>query len=140
MFSLITSSNQFKGSFGHTYSTLNSTNLRFCNYSQQPEIAQVYLLFENFTYAPLDHQRPHLSSLLTWSCRHRLLPLPHPPTLPFFQSYTANIFNEPVKVGSEWENIYITLYHVGHRFLQVLSHIRGFEPQLRRYFFSEIWY
>ena len=26
----------------------------------------------------------------------------------------------------------------GHRFLQVLSHFRGFEPHLRRYFLSEI--
>ena len=27
-----------------------------------------------------------------------------------------------------------------HRFLQVLSHFRGFDPHLRRFFSSEIWY
>ena len=42
------------------------------------------------------------------------------------------------KVVSKWENIFLALYQVGHRFLQVLSHFRGFEPHLRRYFFFEI--
>ena len=41
----------------------------------------------------------------------------------------------PAKVASKWENIFVALYQVGHRFLQVLSHFRGFEPHLRRYFF-----
>ena len=44
------------------------------------------------------------------------------------------------KVGNKWDNFFLTLRQDGHRFLQVMSHFRGFEPHLRRYFFYEIWY
>ena len=47
---------------------------------------------------------------------------------------SSNLQRRP-KVASKWENIFIALYQVGHRFLQVLSHFRGFEPHLRRFFF-----
>ena len=44
------------------------------------------------------------------------------------------------KGGNKWDNFFLALWQDGHRFLQVMSHFRGFEPHLRRYFFYEIWY
>ena len=43
----------------------------------------------------------------------------------------SNIFNFTLIVRTPFDY---------HRFLQVLSHFRGFEPHLRRFFSSEIWY
>ena len=61
-------------------------------------------------------------------------------SLHWFSFYKMSLWEDSnnTKVASEWENFFLTLRQDGHRFLQVLSHFRGFEPHLRRYFFSEI--